>query len=197
MDYLLKFTQNACKLSQDFYPIICLNPKSTYVLGLYSLSMYNSLTNIRNDENDLILFQNSAESSKNEAFILRIPAGSYEIEDLGRYIEEKTREMSIEFQITVNAITMKVEMRCNYIVYFSQNSIRSILGFEKELYKPGLHISEGIPQISAINVIIVECNIVKGSYRNGRRSNTLYSFYPVAPTGYKLIERPTLSLIHI
>ena len=99
--------------------------------------------------------------------------------------------MDIDFQLTVNTITMKVEMRCDYIIVFPRYSIRSILGFETESYEPSLHISEGIPQVSAINVINVECNIVKGSFRNGKRSNTLYSFYPSAPSGYKLVETPS------
>ena len=45
--------------------------------------------------------------------------------------------------------------------------------------------------MSAFNVINVECNIVDASFRNGKKSHTLYSFYPRAPTGYKLVERPS------
>ena len=85
---------------------------------------------------------------------------------------------------------MKVEMRCDHTVEFPHHSLRSVLGFEKEIYEPDLHISEGIPQITSINMINVECNIVSGSFRNGEKSHTLYSFYPGAPTGYKLIEKP-------
>jgi len=203
MDCLLEFTSRSSEISQDFFPPIELSPELSHMVGLYSLSTYNALTNVTKDVNDSIIFHKlnsnnpkpddkEKTKSKDETSItLEIPPGGYEISALGKYIEEKVKNNGIRFHLTVNPVTMKVEMRCDHTVEFPLNSIRSILGFEKEVYQPGLHISEGIPLITGINIINVDCNIATGSYRNGKKSQTLYSFYPAAPIGYKLIEKPT------
>jgi len=57
MDCLLEFSQRSTENSQDFYPPINLKPELDHVLGLYSLSTYNSLTNIMQGLNDIIIFQ--------------------------------------------------------------------------------------------------------------------------------------------
>lgn len=189
MDILLEFSSTSSEISQDFYPIINLSPNSKYVLGLYSLYSYNSLRNILKGKNDLIQFEKGG-GDKPSKFQFQIPPGSYEIKDLGEYIKKLASPKGINFELTVNTNTTKVEMTCDHSVIFSPKSIRQVIGFQKEKYAPGAHIAEKGPQIISVNVVNVECNIIGSSFRQGKRSNTLYTFYPDVPTGYKLIERP-------
>jgi len=197
MDRLLEFSGKSSDLSQDFYPPIELNTQSNYVLGLYSLSTYNSLGNIRGDDENNIIFHMQHEESHEISTmnvdvptIVNVPAGNYEIEELGNFIKTEAAKFLVDFQLVVHKSTMKVEMSCNATVVLPL-SIGKILGFQQNVYTPGSHTSERTPQITSINVINVECNIITGSYRNGKRSLSIYSFYPDIPMGYKLIERPT------
>ena len=57
MDRILEFTQKSTEISQEFYPPIELDGNCTNVIGLYSLSTFNSLTNVTKDVNDGIIFQ--------------------------------------------------------------------------------------------------------------------------------------------
>lgn len=304
MDLFLEFSQNSSELSQDFFPPLMLKSKRNYVLGLYSLATYNSIPNIKEDENNIIIFEkpedltpelrknvklllkitpgshklesiadhikikaaeagihfhlalntttrkpeirctheislhplsighylgfegeltrpDSSTNISKEIFsepiiiniqagvndeivfyetvsimvpkleIIRIPAGSYEILLLGEYLKKKTRELNIDFSLALNPSTMRVEMYSDHKVIFPQNSVRRFIGFQNDFYPSGLNISEAIPHISNINIINVECNIVGGSFRNGKISHSLYTFAPNVPTGYKLIERPS------
>lgn len=204
MDYFFEFSQRSSEISQDFFPPISLNPERNYVLGLYSLTTYNSISNIKQGVNDIIAFepflltaeQNTKQalpkqSSSPQTVIIQVPAGSYEIAQLGEYLSQEVNKNGIKFSLTLNPSTMKVEMKSSATVIFPKNSIREILGFRNLIYPVGVNVSEMIPQISSINIINVECNIISGSFRNGKLSHSLYSFAPSVPTGYKMIERPT------
>ena len=152
----------------------------------------------REGEKDLVIFGNHEEETEpipenlKKTVKLKIPAGNYEIDALGAFIKKAASALKIDFQLTLDRFIMKVIMSCNYIVVFSKNrSIQKLFGFENEIYLPGhRHMSEKIPQITSINTMNIHCNIINGSFQNGRKSHTLYSFYPDVPTGYKLTERP-------
>ena len=191
MDRLLEFSGKSLELSQDFYPPIELNSCSNYVVGLYSLSTYNSLGNIREGEDNTIVFHrhNDNLATVSVPTVVNVPSGNYEIEALGAFITAEAAKFLIDFELVLHKSTMKVEMKCNCTVVLPL-SIAKIFGFERRFYESGSYTSERAPQISPINVINVECNIITGSFRNGKRSLTIYTFYPDVPTGYKLIERP-------
>ena len=208
MDCLLEFSQHSSELSQDFFPPLVLNPNSNYVLGLYSLTTYNSIPNIITNENDTISFEkvitpsapaqaSASASVKNKEegnTIIKIPSGSYEIAQLGEFLTRKLKSKNIAFSLSINPSTMKVEMECTHRVIFPPKSIRKILGFKNDSYDPGAHTSKLIPEISAITMINVECNIVDGSFRNGVKSHCLYTFTPLVEPGFKIAERPVTML---
>ena len=84
-----------------------------------------------------------------------------------------------------------------YKVDFSvANSVGSILGFDGKIISLGYNESPNIVNIMQINSILVNIDIIMGSYVNGSRSPTLYSFYPNVSPGYKIVERPNPSLIY-
>ena len=89
-------------------------------------------------------------------------------------------------------------MKTKYPIKFSKG-ISDILGFESDVvYSPTIngsgnsskHISKNIMMISRTASINIECNIIEGSYLNGKQTQIIYSF----PTntvmfGFKIRER--------
>ena len=80
-------------------------------------------------------------------------------------------------------------LKNNSEVDFRQdNSINSLLGFHSKRYTPGFHESEDMVNILTINSILVNIDIISGSYVNGSTQPTTYSFIPDVSPGYKIIE---------
>ena len=75
----------------------------------------------------------------------------------------------------------------NYEVDFKKyKSINSLLGFDSNLYTSGFHESENMVNILTINSILVNIDIISGSYVNGSTQPTIYSFFPNVSLGIKL-----------
>ena len=78
-------------------------------------------------------------------------------------------------------------LKNNYEVDLKQDkSINSLLGFNSKLYTSGLHESENMVNILTINSILVNIDIISGSYVNGSTQPTIYSFFPDVSPGIKL-----------
>ena len=96
-------------------------------------------------------------------------------------------------EISANTNTLKSEMflKNNYEVDFIKDeSINRLLGFHSNLYTSGFHKSENMVSILTINSILVNIDIISGSYVNGNTQPTIYSFFPDLSPGYKIIENP-------
>ena len=79
----------------------------------------------------------------------------------------------------------------NYEVdFWNDKSINSLLGFHSKLYTSGFHESENMVNILKINSILVNIDIISGSYVNGSTQPTIYSLFPNDTPGYKIIEIP-------
>ena len=78
----------------------------------------------------------------------------------------------------------------------NQNSIAKVLGYTGTKYTEGFHESENVVNILSINSILVNIDIVSGSYVNGTIINTIYSFFPKVSPGYKIIESP-VNLVYL
>ena len=70
------------------------------------------------------------------------------------------------------------------------NSINGLLGFDYKLYTSGFNECENIVNILTINSILVNIDIISGSYANGSTQPIIYSFFPDVSPGYKIIENP-------
>lgn len=192
MDRLLAFTSNLAEISQDYYPPIELDSNASYILGLYSLNTYNTIANVIKNVNDTIEFKRDDK----ELVKVTLPEGSYELDQIVEYISKKASKLHniTDVSIVANLNTLKIELitQSTTVRFPKFNSIGKLLGFSKEYYPPNeLHISDMPVTISSVNEINVECNIINGSYRNGQKCQTLYSFYPEVPPGYKISERPS------
>ena len=77
----------------------------------------------------------------------------------------------------------------NYQVDFRKDkSINSLLGFHSKLYTSGFNESKNMVNMLTINSILVNIDIISGSYVNGSTQPTIYSLFPDVSSGYKMIE---------
>ena len=79
-------------------------------------------------------------------------------------------------------------LKNNYVVEFRKDkSINTLPGFDSNLYTSGFHESENMVNIHTINSILVNIDIISGSYVNGSAQPTICSFFPDVSPGYKII----------
>lgn len=124
---------------------------------------------------------------------IKIPTGSYDLEDLEQIIKKKLLARNVEFGLTANKNTLECEIWCSQPINFTKpNSIGPLLGFKSKriLARIRSHISHHPADILRLNVIRVECNIIKGAYLNNQPAHTIYEFSPAVDPGYKIIEKP-------
>lgn len=124
---------------------------------------------------------------------IKIPTGSYEVDDLGKYLSKTLSDKGVLIGLRTNNNTLKSELWCSQPVDFTKpNSVGAVLGFKnkKPLRANKAHISQLPADIMKINVIRVDCNIISGSYLNNRASHTIHQFSPTVPPGYKIVEVP-------
>lgn len=151
-------------------------------IGLVDLSTYNSIPNIENNLNDTFYYADKS---------IKIDEGSYEIEDLEKYIIERI-DSGVGFSLKPNNNTLKAEIKCSAAIDFTKsNSIGALLGFNKRILEPNTkHSSDKPVNIIKVNTVVVECNLVRGAYDNGRERHVLHEFYPMVEPGYKIVELP-------
>jgi len=152
-------------------------------LGLIELTTYNSIPNIETDKNDKFYI------GKNT--IITVSEGSYEIEDIEKYLASKLPK-NVTLSLKPNNNTLKSELCCSQEIDFTKpHSLGPLLGFNSKVYKANTtHVSELPVDIIRVNSIRVECNVTRGSYENGVEGHIIHEFYPAYPPGYKIIERP-------
>ena len=86
-------------------------------------------------------------------------------------------------------------LKNNYEVNFRQDKfINSLLGCHSKLYTSGFNESENMVNIQTINSILVDIDIILGSYVNGSTQPTIYAFFPDVSFGYKITENPRILL---
>ena len=97
--------------------------------------------------------------------------------------------------ITPNPNTLRCELAIlkeNCRVDFDvKDSLCTVLGFSKKVYESGRrHESEHIVNILSVNSILVHCDIIESSRLNGIEAPVIYTFFPNASPGDKIISVP-------
>ena len=67
-----------------------------------------------------------------------------------------------------------------------ENSVGQILGFSSSVISYGYNESETIVDIMKINFVLINIDMISGSYVNGRQSSVIYSFFPNVSPGHQL-----------
>lgn len=185
---------NSNILEADFCPPIDISD-GPYDMALISLSTYNTIPNIEGGENKFYY-----DGGK----VITIPMGSYEIDDIEKYLQTELKKIYGEkiklendeefLLLRANTNTMQTELKCKFNVDLGkQDSIAKILGFSKSkiLKANEWHTSDSEISIIKVASIRVECNIIQGAYYDGEQSHTIYEFTPQVPPGYKIIIEPS------
>ena len=184
-------------------PTIELEKGKEYEIALVNLETYYSFQNI-DETNNVFVY---SPDNGNSWVKLKIPEGSYEIDDINNTIKHEMEKRghydSINedsyINISANSNTLKsvLILKKDYQVDFNHpDSIAKVLGFTGAKYTEGFHESENLVNILSINSILVNIDIISGSYVNGTPKNTIYSFFPKVSPGYKIIEAP-VNLVYL
>ena len=170
---------------------------------MVNLETYYSFPNI-DETNNVFVYSHD---NGNSWVKIKIPEGSYEIDDINNTIQHEMEKRghydSINedyyINISANSNTLKsvLIIEKDYQVDFNyQNTLAKVLGFTGAKYIEGFHESENVVNIFSINSILVNIDIISGSYVNGTTKNTIYSFFPKVSPGYKIIESP-VNLVYL
>ena len=179
-------------------PMEFLSSNAGYEIALYRLETYFSFPNINSSNNSIRI---SIDSSKSW-FDLKISIGSYDInginDALQRLLLEKSNDGKVKkpyLMLSGNTNTRKCVleiMKDSTIVDFNtENSIRSVLGFEAKKYKGGKRYeSENKVNILSVNSILVHCDVINPSRVNGMLAPVIYNFFPNVSPGEKIVSQP-------
>lgn len=183
----LTLSGRGSSLHANYFPPIDLGEEHSFECGLLNLNTWNTIPNI-DESNDEFFYKKSGEYSE----IVKIPHGSYEIKDLAQYLQNELKLREVEFELIVNQNALRCEMKCSAeIIFNTEISLGPLLGFGYvDLIQGRWHYSTETPEIIKINVIRVNCDIVKGAYFNNENAHTIHEFTPSIPAGYKISETP-------
>lgn len=167
-------------LEAQYFPPIELSRDKQYVLGLTELLTSNSIPNI--DKNNKFYIGEQT---------ISIPVGSYEIDDIEKFIQSRL-EKDVKFKLVANNATLKTEINSSKQIDFrKEDSIGRLLGFEKILLEADkTHHSSRPVEILKVNALRVECSITEGAYINNQQARTIHEFFPSVPAGFKIVEVP-------
>ena len=184
----------------EFNPPIHLSANKIYEAALLSIDTYYSFPNITTENNNFKYYNGQNWKT------IKLDTGSYEVQAINDEIQRQmvtnndySQERN-EFYITISANTSKLKSvlhisNPSYNVDFSvENSIGPTLGFNTEILNSGYHEFPKIVDIMKINSILVNVDIISGSYVNGMQHPVIYSFFPNVAPGRKIVERPNPSL---
>lgn len=179
---------------------VVLDPSKNYEAALLSLDTYNSIPNISVNKNNIFTYSTDDGISWKT---VTLNTGAYELQAINNEIKRQIiangdDESALNIAANISRLTSIVTIEnLSYKVDFGvANSIGSLLGFDKIVVGHGYNESSSIVNIMQINSILVNIDIIMGSYVNGLQSPTLYSFYPNVSPGYKIVERPNPSLLY-
>lgn len=211
--FTFTLTGNSTELSSTFCPEIVLDDDSNYSCGLLDFTTYHSIPNVSEKNRCLnyYKFKDGVDESVDivnltgeqilgkydekfgEYGIILIPTGTYEADEILQYLKATFETRGITFEYKINKNTLKTSIKCSADLIFGfTNSIHGLLGYNG----PGIRRntwgeSQDIIRISNQDVIRIECNIVSGSYMNGKLCHSIYEFASnKVAVGYKLIEQP-------
>ena len=186
-----------------FNPKLELDKDKVYEIALVNLETYYSFPNI-DDTNNVFVYSHDQGVTWTK---IKIPTGNYEIDDLNNtlhfemkkqgHYDEVNNDYYINISANSNTLKSVLIIESGYQVDFNQpNNLSKVLGFTGTKYEEGFHESENVVNILSINSILVNIDIISGSYVNGTTKSTIYSFFPKVSPGYKIIESP-VNLVYL
>ena len=165
------------------------NGEVNYEMALVGLNTYYSFPNVSPDNNCIKLGEIKAHPKT-----ICLGTGCYEVEEIN---SEITRQMGwgkdapITFKPNNSTLKCIMTIKKGYKVCFNvDNSLASVLGFEKKEYLHGRWESEKPVDILKVNSILIYCDIITGSRVDGVEKPIIYHFSPNVAPGIKIVIEP-------
>ena len=120
------------------------------------------------------------------------------MKDNGHY-DSANDKYHITIKPNKNTLKSVLDIGPNYKVDLTtSNSLRTILGFNSQIYSEGYNESENIVNILSVNSLRVTSDVIGSSFTNGgtQNINIIYSFFPNVGPGYKIVQEPS-NLIYL
>ena len=193
--YYLTFNSNKTDFNIRFANPLKLNPNRKYECALQYFSTSNYLINITENNNN---FYYSADGGSTWITIT-LEEGAYELVHIQNEIKrqmvnnkhadskgEPYINIGILFQTFKSFINIRASNPSYKVDFTKPKTFRKLLGFKKIL-DSGYHISDSNVQITSVSSILIHCDIISGSYHNGKESNVIFSIPAfIVPSGYKM-----------
>ena len=119
-----------------------------------------------------------------------ITPGAYELTDILELIKEES-DGNVIIEPDKNTMKCLMEIKQGALSFDIENSIASLLGFRKIVYRKGKYKSQKIIDIMGLNNMNIHCNIVSGAKDNVKDTDILYTFNLTEPPGYLINIIPT------
>ena len=119
-----------------------------------------------------------------------ITPGAYELTDIAELIKEET-DGNVIIEPDKNTMKCIMEIKQGALSFDIENSLASLLGFRKIIYKKGRYKSQKIIDILGFSTINIHCNVISGAKDNGKDTDILYTFNLTEPPGYLINIIPT------
>jgi len=170
-----------------------------YEMALVNLETCYSFPNL-SDENNVFRYSpgfiEDGSTGQRQWVEVQISEGSYDLIDIAETIKIAMKrnghnDDAVKTSANTNTLKSVLEIQGDFQVDFrARNSISSVLGFRNQVYEESIHESQNVVNILSINSILVNVDVIGGSYVNGRTQNTIYSFFPNVSPSYKIVENP-------
>lgn len=169
-------------LAANIYPQINLNSNSIYVLGVIHFQSDSSILNLDGRNNKFYF----------DKIIIEVPTGSYHINDLSKYLQNKVKEIDENKFVTIkaNRNTIKSELKCTKMIYFTtSNTSGDLLGFKPKILSANITYTSDDPgNFFKVNAICIQCNLISRSYKNSDQIHIIHEFFPKAVSGENIVE---------
>ena len=119
-----------------------------------------------------------------------ITPGAYELTDIAELIKGET-DGNVILDPDKNTMKCLMEIKQGAISFDIENSLASLLGLRKIIYKKSRYKSQKNIDIMGFSNINIHCNVISGAKDNGKDTDILYTFNLTEPPGYLMNIIPT------
>ena len=168
-----------------------------FKIAVTFLSGYNGIFNVTSDNNKFYFTKSITDD--NHYIMITIPPGAYEIESLNDEIKRiiindmHFTEDNYPFVIKANFTTLgsiiEISNEESAISFKANNSIGSLLGFNKRTIYDEYNLSDNPVDILSFDNIFIETDIAQGMIFKGRRTGFIFNWTMDVDPGYKYIEK--------
>ena len=184
---------NESSFNTRLKPTLELDRDKEYEIALVNLETYYAFPNIDETNNVFV----SSPDNGNSWVKMKIPKRSYAIDDINNTVQHEMEKRGHYDSANSNTLKSLLIVEKDYQVDFNhQNSLSKVLGFTGTKCTGGFHELENPVNILRINSILLNIDIISGSYLSGTMKNTIYSFFLKVSPRYKIIETP-VNLVYL